>query len=48
MRMDAQTLATLLGAGGGGAVLVALANGLVKWLTGATARERARLSLIHI
>lgn len=40
--MDAQLLATVLGAGGGGAVLLALVNGLIKWLTGASSRERAR------
>lgn len=36
----AQLLVTVLGAGGGGAVLLALVNGLIKWLSGASARER--------
>lgn len=40
--MDAQTLATLLGAGGGGAVLLALVNGIMKWLSGASHREREK------
>lgn len=39
---SAQLIATLLGAGGGGAVLLALTNGLVKWLSGASGRERIR------
>lgn len=38
----AQLLVALLGAGGGGAVLLALVNGLIKWLSGASARERDR------
>lgn len=38
----AQLIATILGAGGGGAVLLALVNGLIKWLSGASGRERAR------
>ena len=38
----AQLLVTLLGAGGGGAVLLALINGSIKWLSGAAGRERAR------
>lgn len=38
----AQLLVTLLGAGGGGAALVALINGLIKWLSGASHRERVR------
>lgn len=39
--MDAaQVLVTMLGAGGGGAVLLALINGLMKWISGASARER--------
>jgi hypothetical protein len=38
----AQLLVALLGAGGGGAVLVALVNGLVKWLTGSAGRERSK------
>lgn len=39
---SAQLIASLLGAGGGGAVLLALTNGLVKWLSGASGRERIR------
>lgn len=38
----AQLLVALLGAGGGGAVLLALINGLIKWLSGASTRERDR------
>lgn len=38
----AQLLATVVGAGGGGAALLALVNGLIKWLSGASARERAK------
>lgn len=38
----AQLLATVVGAGGGGAALLALVNGLMKWLSGASARERAK------
>lgn len=38
----AQLLATIVGAGGGGAALLALVNGLIKWLSGASARERAK------
>jgi hypothetical protein len=38
----AQILVTVLGAGGGGAVLVALINGLIKWISGASTRERNR------
>lgn len=36
----AQLLVTLLGAGGGGAALLALINGLIKWLSGSASRER--------
>jgi len=36
----AQLLATVVGAGGGGAALLALVNGLIKWISGASARER--------
>ncbi|QDG88875.1 hypothetical protein [Pseudarthrobacter sp. NIBRBAC000502770] len=39
---SAQTLVTIIGAGGGGAALVALINGLVKWLSGSAGRERIR------
>lgn len=37
-----QLIVALLGAGGGGAVLLALVNGLIKWLSGASHRERTR------
>lgn len=37
-----QMLVTVLGAGGGGAALLALINGLIKWLSGSSARERQR------
>lgn len=41
--MDTATLiTTILTAGGGGAALLALINGLIKWLTGAASRERIR------
>lgn len=40
--MDPQLLATVLSAGGGGAALLALINGLIKWLSGASAREREK------
>lgn len=41
--MDAaQVLVTMLGAGGGGAVLLALINGLMKWISGASGREREK------
>jgi hypothetical protein len=38
----AQLLVTILGAGGGGAAILALINGTFKWLTGAASRERNR------
>lgn len=37
-----QVLVTVLGAGGGGAALLALINGLIKWLSGSSARERQK------
>ena len=41
--MDTATLlVTVLGAGGGGAVVLALINGVIKWLTGSSAREREK------
>lgn len=40
--MDPQLLAAILGAGGGGAVLLALVNGVIKWLSGASHREREK------
>lgn len=39
---SAQLIAALFGAGGLGAVVLALVNGLIKWLSGASGRERAR------
>lgn len=33
---------SLLGVGGVGAFLLALANGIIKWLSGASARERRK------
>lgn len=38
----AQVLVTVLGAGGGGAALLALINGLMKWLSGSARREREK------
>lgn len=40
--MTAEQIVTLLGAGGGGAVLLTLVNGLIKWLSGTSARERQK------
>lgn len=40
--MDPQLLVAILGAGGGGAVLLALVNGIMKWLSGASHREREK------
>lgn len=37
-----QALVTMLGAGGGGAAILALINGVFKWLSGSTQRERNR------
>lgn len=37
-----QLLVTLIGAGGGGAALLALINGLIKWISGSAGRERIR------
>lgn len=39
---SAQFIATLLGAGGGGAVLLAIINGIIKWASGSAGRERVR------
>ncbi|MEX1078871.1 MAG: hypothetical protein WED09_07170 [Homoserinimonas sp.] len=39
---SAQLIASLLGAGGGGAVLTAAITGLVKWKSGEAGRERVR------
>jgi hypothetical protein len=38
----ARSLATILSAGGGGAVLLAAINGVIKWLSGASHRERVK------
>jgi hypothetical protein len=38
----AQLLTSLLGAGGGAAVIVALVNGVGKWASGASGREREK------
>lgn len=40
--MDTQIWATIIGAGGLGAVLLALVKGVVDWLSGAHAREKSR------
>lgn len=40
--MEAQNIVTVLASGGGGAALAALVTGTVKWLSGASGRERAR------
>lgn len=40
--MVAQDLVTLMVSGGGGAALLALIQGLFKWFSGATSRERIR------
>lgn len=37
-----QLLVSILGAGGGGAALLALINGGLKWVSGSTQRERER------
>jgi hypothetical protein len=37
-----QVLIAILGAGTGGAALMALINGIIKWLNGSAGRERAR------
>jgi hypothetical protein len=37
---SAQLVVTVLGAGGGGAALLALINGFYKWLNGSAGRER--------
>jgi hypothetical protein len=38
----AQLLTSLLGLGGGGAVILALVNGIGKWISGASGREREK------
>lgn len=40
--MDPQTLATIFGAGGIGALLITLAKGIFNWLSGRAGRERTR------
>lgn len=42
--MDAQGIATILGAGGGAAIIGAFITGLFKWLSGASGRERVKNS----
>ena len=39
--MDSQTWATIFGAGGFGAVLLALVKGILDWLSGKHSREKA-------
>lgn len=38
----AQLFVTLIGAGGLGAVLLAITNGVIKWVNGSASRERTR------
>lgn len=40
--MDAAQIVMLVGAGGGGAVLLALVKGIIDWLSGSASRERDR------
>lgn len=40
--MDAQLIVALMASGGGGAALLALVTGIIKWLSGASARERLK------
>lgn len=40
--MDAEQIVMLVGAGGGGAVLLALVKGIFDWLSGSAGRERDR------
>lgn len=37
-----QNLAIAIGSGGAGAVLLALVNGIIQWLSGSAGRERSR------
>lgn len=39
---SAQILVAVLGAGGGGAAVLALVNGIFKWLNGSSGRERSK------
>jgi hypothetical protein len=40
--MDAKDVATIMASGGGGAALLAFVTGVIKWLSGASGRERQR------
>lgn len=40
--MDADQIVLLIGAGGGGAVMLALVKGVIDWLSGSASRERDR------
>lgn len=40
--MTIEQIVALLGGTGAGAVLLALVNGIIKWLSGASARERQK------
>lgn len=40
--MDSAQIVMLVGAGGGGAVLLALVKGIIDWLSGSASRERDR------
>lgn len=42
----AQLLIAMMGAGGGGAALLAFVTGMWKWVSGASGRERARVTAI--
>lgn len=42
MQLDAQTLAAIFGAGGIGAVLLAITKGTFDWINGSHAREKSR------
>ena len=42
--MNTQEIVTLMASGGGGAALLALIQGSIKWLSGASTRERLRNS----
>ena len=40
--MDSAQIVMLVGAGGGGAVMLALVKGIIDWLSGSASRERDR------
>lgn len=40
--MDAKEWATIMASGGGGAVVLAFVTGIIKWLSGASGRERQK------